>query len=188
MVFCSKCGNKCEDDAGKCPKCGTVLMSAENLETVLEASRTIKEMEKEAEADIEKEKKDKVKAEWIVVIVGIVIYVAALILITYLFISNNGMSDTLGQIRNGGIKDAIGGIIFLFTMLPLLFAGIPAGFLATTKIRESNPMVVLKCFVPIGTMIWFGLVVELSMICGMLALPYYIIKRIVIIVKEKKAS
>ena len=66
-------------------------------------------------------------------------------------------ANTLGQIRNGGIKDAIGGIIFLFTMLPLLFAGTPAGFLATTKIRESKPMVVLKCFVPIGTIVWFGL-------------------------------
>ena len=183
MVFCSKCGNKCEDDAGKCPKCGAVLMSAENLETVLEASKVIKEMEKEAEADIEKEKKDKVKAEWIVVIVGIVIYVAALIAVIYLYVSNNNILD---QIRNEGFMNVIGGILFLFTMVPLLFAGTPAGFLATTKIRESKPMVVLKCFVPIGTIVWFGLNLELSMICGMLALPYYIIKRVVIIVKEKR--
>ncbi len=188
MVFCSKCGNKCEDDAGKCPKCGTVLFSAEDMETVLEASRAINEMEKEAEADIEKEKKDRTKAEWIVVIVGVVIYVAALIGVIYLFVTNNSMNDILEQIRNDGFMDVVGGFIFLFTMVPLLFAGTPAGFLATTKIRESKSMVVLKCFVPIGTIVWFGLNLELSMICGMLALPYYIIKRVVIIVKAKKAS
>ena len=170
MVFCSKCGTQNDDSATSCIKCGTMLLNGEAADAIVQTAKSIQKMEAEEAKVLAKEELKKAIAEWVSGILSLVLF---LVLIPFMgmIIQADGMA-----------KGEIMSTIVMFAAL----AGIPAGWVLTTKARRSLNF--LHVFIGVGTVIWLMFALGLAMLTGWAACPIFLIKRIVSLVSKKKKN